>query len=95
MSDTKGPLNELQLNLLGKLFFTAVGAWLVGKATNVKIRGEHDEVQAVANALMASRKFQEELRRPGATVESVINRLGLKNASAYEFERLTGVRWPL
>lgn len=89
------PLNELRLNLLGKIFFAAVGAWLVGKATNLKIRGTPSEVQAVANAMMASRRFQEELDRPGATVESVMQKLGLKHASAREFEAILGVPFPI
>lgn len=88
-------INELRLNLLGKLFFTAVGAWLVGKATNLKVRGTEAEVRAVANAMMASRRFQEELSRPGATVESVMQKLGLKHATAQEFERILGIPWPL
>lgn len=89
------PLNELRLNLLGKIFFAAVGAWLVGKATNLKIRGTPAEVKAVADAMMASRRFQEELDRPGATVESVMQRLGLKHASAREFEAILGVPFPI
>jgi hypothetical protein len=93
--DTKGPINELKLNLLGKIFFTAAAAWLVGRAINMKIRGTPAEVQTVANAMMASRRFQEELNRPGATVESVMTKLNLKHASAREFERILGVPWPL
>jgi|SRR5579885_425396 len=93
--DTKGPITELKLNLLGKIFFTAAAAWLVGRAINMKIRGTPEEVQAVANAMMASRRFQEELNRPGATVESVMTKLNLKHASAREFERILGVPWPL
>ena len=89
------PLNELKLNLLGKIFFASVAAWLVGKAVNLKIRGTPEEIQAVTNAMMASRRFQEELERQGATVESVMQRLGLKHASAREFERILGVPWPL
>lgn len=89
------PLNELKLNLLGKLFFASCAAWLVGKATNMKIRGTQAEVNAVANAMLASRRFQEELSRPGATVESVMQKLGLKHATAREFERILGVPWPL
>ena len=89
------PLNELHLNLLGKIFIAAIGAWLVGKATNIKVRGTQDEVQAIVNAMMSSKKFQDELRHPGATVESVMQKLGLKNASASEFERILGIRWPL
>lgn len=89
------PLNEIRLNLLGKIFFAAVGAWLVGKTVNMKIRGMPEEIQAVTNAMMASRRFQDELEREGATVESVMQKLGLKHASAREFERILGVPWPL
>lgn len=93
--DNAGQLNELKINLLGKLFLTSVAAWVLGRAVNLKIRGTPHEVQAVANAMMASRRFQEELNRPGATVESVMQKLNLKHASAREFERILGMRWPL
>ena len=89
------PINELKLNLLGKIFFASAAAWVVGKAVNLKIRGTPAEVQAVADAMLASRRFQEELNRPSATVESVMQKLGLKHASAREFERVLGVKWPL
>lgn len=89
------PLNELKLNLLGKIFFAAVGTWLVGKPCNLKIRGTPEEVKAVANAMKASKQFQEELERKGATVESVMQRLGMKHAAAREFEKQLGVPWPL
>jgi hypothetical protein len=45
--------------------------------------------------MMASRRFQDELNRHGATVESVMQKLNLKHASAREFERILGVPWPL
>ena len=89
------PINELKLNLLGKVFFVALAGWLVGKATNMKLRGSRDEVEAVANAMMASRTFQDELARPGASIDSVMDHLGLKHASAQEFERILGIPWPL
>lgn len=73
----------------------AIGAWLVGRATNLKIRGTEEEISAVSQAMMASKRFQEELQRPGATVESVMQYLGLKHASAREFERILGISWPL
>lgn len=89
------PLTELKLNLLGKIFFASVGAWVVGKPTNLKLRGTPEEVKAVTDAMKASRLFQEELNRQGATVESVMVKLGLKHAAAREFERILGVPWPL
>ena len=91
----KQQLNELHLNLLGKMFIGAIGAWLVGKLTNIKVRGTQEQVNAVANAMMASRRFQDELSKSGASVESVVEKWGLKRASAAEFERILGIQWPL
>jgi hypothetical protein len=83
------------LNLTGKIMLASLGAWMLGKIVNTKLRGNQSEVTAIANALLASRRFQDELRRPGASVQSVIEKLQVKNMSAVEFERVLGVRWPL
>lgn len=95
-SDKEDVLNErLYVNLTGKLLLASLGAWLVGKVVNTKIRGNQDEITAVSNALMASRRFQDELNKPGASVQSVIDKLRVKQMSASEFERVLGVKWPL
>jgi hypothetical protein len=86
---------ESQLNLTGKLLLTSLGSWLVGKPVNTKIRGSKDEIEAIANALLASRKFQDELRHPGASVQSVVDKLHVKQMTAIEFERVFGIPWPL
>jgi hypothetical protein len=91
----KENINELKMNLLGKIFFGTLAAWLVGKAVNTKLRGSREEIDAVSNALMSSRRFQDELDRPGASVDSVVQKLGIKHMSATEFERVLGVPWPL
>ena len=83
------------LNLTGKILIASLGAWLVGKYVNTKLRGSSEEVEAVKNALLSSRRFQDELQRPGATVSSVMDKLRIKQMSAAEFERVLGVRWPL
>jgi hypothetical protein len=88
-------INELHTNLLGKIFYGAVTAWLVGKACGLKIRGTQSEIDAVTNAMVSSRRFQDELSRPGATVESVFEKLALKNASRAEFERILKIAWPI
>lgn len=88
-------VSDMKTNLLGKLFFTAVGAWLVGKATNTKIRGSEAEINAVYNAMVSSKRFQDELNKPGANVNSVMDKLNLKQASARDFERILGIPWPL
>lgn len=86
---------DLYFNLTGKMLLASLGAWIVGKFVSTKLRGNNDEIQAVANALMASRRFQDELRKPGASVQSVIEKLRVKQMSASEFQRVLGVPWPL
>jgi hypothetical protein len=94
-SDAENLFEGGYLNLTGKILLASLGAWLVGKVVNTKLRGNQDEITAVSNALMASRRFQEELRKPGASVQSVIEKLRIKQMSASEFERVLGVPWPL
>jgi len=85
----------MKLNLTSKIFFGAVGSWLVGRPTNIKVRGTPEEVKAVNDVMLASRAFHDELRRPGATVETVMQKLGLKRVAAREFEMKLGMPWPL
>jgi len=96
-TDKNDTLNEgmFSLSLTGKIFLASLGAWLAGKLVNTKLRGSESEINAVANALSASRRFQDELQKPGASVQSVIDKLRIKQMSASEFERTLGVRWPL
>lgn len=91
----EGIFGDYTISTVGKIFLAGVAAWLVGRASRLKVRGTPDEVEVLKNALMASKKFQEELRRPGATVQSVMDRLQLKNISAQEFERKLGIPFPL
>lgn len=94
--EPKQPLKEeLFLNFTGKMMLASLGAWMVGKYVGTKLRGNKDEITAIANALTSSKKFQEELNRPGATVESVIQKMRVKEMSASTFERVFGVKWPL
>lgn len=88
-------LNEMFLNFTGKMFMASLGAWLAGKYVNTKLKGTRDEIDAVADVLLSSKKFQEELNRPGATVESVIQKLRVKEMSASTFQRVFGIKWPL
>jgi len=95
-SKKNGNISEgAYLNLTGKIFLTSLAAWAVGKFVNTKLRGYPNEIQTVVNALMSSKVFQNELRKPGASVESVMEKLRIKQMSAAEFERVLGVEWPL
>ena len=83
------------VSVTGKVFLAAVAASLLGKISNVRVRGTQEQIDALKDALMASREFQDELERPGATVQQVMDKLQLKNISAEEFERRFGVPFPI
>lgn len=85
----------MKLNLIGKVLLASIGAWAVGRVTNVKIRGSKEEIDAIINAMLSSKRFQDELSKPDATVQSVVDKLKLKNTDAEEFERILGVPFPI
>jgi hypothetical protein len=88
-------MSDQKLSPIGKLFFASAIGWIFGKKLNIKLRGNPQYVQAVTNAIIASKKFQDELKRPGATVSSVLDALNLKKEMAKQFEEITGKQWPL
>jgi hypothetical protein len=88
-------MSDNKLSPIGKLFFASVIGWIFGKKLNMKLRGDPEKVQAVANAIIASKKFQDELKKPGATIESVLKALNLKKEMAKQFEEISGMPWPL
>lgn len=86
------------LSTTGKIFFAAVAAYLAGKIGSgnfLKVRGTPEELRAVAEALAASKAFQDELRKPGANIDSVIEKMNLKRLTADKFEQITGKKFPL
>lgn len=93
--EIKRPLSELHLDLTGKILLASIGAWLVGKVVNTSIRGTVDEVESVKRAMIATKILHEELRRPGASVESIVSKMKDKNSAAQDFENLFGFSWPL
>lgn len=99
-------LQELRMSWAGKLFFAGVAAWLGGTAYKgissgmapklpIKIRGTKEQIKAVMDAITSSKQFQDEINKPGATIDGVIQKLNLKNMNKSNFERLTGKKWPL
>ncbi len=94
--DKKTSSPSFNLTPVGKLFFGSLVAWIVkGGTLNWKVRGEGAKMQALAKAVIASKRFQEELKNPEATIDSVIEKMNLKNMSSQEFEELTGTRIPI
>lgn len=90
----KSILNESNPTL-EKIFSTVVAAEILGKQTGVTLRGSDNEISVVREAISASKSFDEELSNPSADVTSIMKKLGEKHIAAENFERVTGVAWPL
>lgn len=82
-------------NLLNRILSATVGATVLGKRVNTRISGNKLQVEAAAAAIAATRDLHETLTRPDATVEAITSALEAKHASALEFERQFGVKFPL
>jgi len=95
MSTAQARLSDRSTNILETIVTATVASLLVGKPTNVKLRGTQPELEAVTAAVKACRKFQEALMRPNVTVAEVMNRLDDKRQAVREFERVLNVPWPL
>jgi len=61
----------------------------------LKIRGTPEQIKALKDTITASKEFQEEINKPGATIEGVIEKLKLRNETKQQFEQITGYPWPL
>lgn len=91
-------LKEWNLSWAGKLFFAGAAAYIAGKVIKnmpLKIRGSKEELKAIADAIVASKAFQDELKKPGASIESVVKKMNLKNVTREKFTAITGKSFPL
>jgi len=91
-------ITEGSLSTTGKILFASVAAYLAGKIASgsfLKLRGKPEELRAMADAIVASKAFLDELKRPGATIDSVIDKMNLKNVTTAKFKQITGQNWPL
>lgn len=60
-----------------------------------KLQGTPEQLQAVMEVIKATKEFQEEVNRDGATVETVMQKLNMQNIAKKSFEDRTGKPWPL
>ena len=59
------------------------------------IQGTPEQMAAMAKVIKASQDFQNEVKREGATVESIIQKLNDQNQAKVDFKTTTGYDWPL
>lgn len=85
----------MEMSLASKLFLASAVAWVTGRTTHLKIKGTPEEVDVITAALRSTKDLLDALNDPEITIESVIEKLNVKNACGKEFERMTGTQWPL
>lgn len=89
-------ISRNELSTIGKLFFASLLTTIAtGQKSPFKISGEPKKIEALTKAVQSTKKFQDEIKRPGATVDSVIQQLMQKNIDIKEFENIFKMRWPL
>jgi hypothetical protein len=89
-------MNNYKMTTLGKLFFASLlTSMATGQKSPFKVTGDPHKIDILSKAVQSSKKFQDELKRPGATVDSVIRQMDIKNMDAKTFERTFGVKWPI
>lgn len=88
------------LSWAGKLFFAGAAAYIGGEIMKklklpIKVRGTPEQIKSMVDTIYTSKKFQEELNKPGASIESVIEKLQIKNITKSNFEKMTKHKWPI
>lgn len=89
---------NFDLTPIGKLFFASLVSWIVGDENtklNWNLRGEPKKLEVMTKTIIAAKKLQQELKRPGATVDTVFVKLNEKIAAAQEFQATFGFPFPL
>ena len=88
-------MSDYKLSATGKLFFASLVAYLSGAKSAVKLKATPEQIKVLGDVVRASKEFQEEVKNPNATIESVIEKMREKNLKAAEFVKTTGFPWPL
>lgn len=89
-------LSNYKMTTLGKLVFASIITTMVtGQRSPFKLSGDPRKIETLSKAVQSSKRFQDEIRRPGATVDSVIRALDAKNIDARNFRQIFGTDFPL
>ena len=81
-------------NLSGKLLFALLGCALeTGGLTNANISGSPEMLVAFIEALKATKDYQDVLKDPSSTVESISQAQKTKMEKGCDFEKITGTAW--
>jgi len=85
----------MQDGMLQKLFLGTLASCVVGKRTNVMLRGTKREIDCVVKMILAARKFHEIIMSDSNDLKAILKALDEKMAVSREFEDIFGSRFPL
>lgn len=89
-------VSNYRMSTLGKLVFASIITTMVtGQRSPFKLSGDPRKIEILSRAVQSSKRFQDEIKRPGASVDSVMRALDAKNLDANNFRSVFGVPWPL
>lgn len=76
--------------------FTSIASWLSdGNLGDLQLEGTDSQINALKDAMHASKDFQDELYNPRATLHSLTEKLQTKSKAAVAFEEELGMPWLL
>lgn len=78
-----------------KEFQIAVASHILGKKTNVRVKGSPEKIKVVSEVIEASKSLYNELNNKNATMERISELLNKKRLAAKEFQDKLGTPWML
>jgi hypothetical protein len=87
--------DDPNITVVGKMFLAGVASAALGMPTHLKIRGTHEQVLAIKDAIEKAHALRASIAMPGTTVEDIAQKLAAKRASAASFKEIVGLPFPL
>lgn len=92
--EEKQQIDEIHVNLAGRVFFSAVASWLLGRGGLPKFHGNSEQMIVLTHALKAVKDFHDTLKQPDADISTVMKLMSKKNSAIKQFEQAFGIKWP-
>jgi hypothetical protein len=96
-------LEKLKSNQLDESFLAMWGSWIQTflkrmfgqNVAPVRIRGKNTDLQSLATVLGREKRYMESFLKYGLNDTRVLNSRHKLETAVYNFERDTGIKWPL
>jgi hypothetical protein len=86
--------DDPKLSVVAKMFLAAVVSVVLGKPSNIRIRGSIDQVEATKQAILATVEFRDCVNSSGVTIQDIMDKLKAKNIAAQRFKTCLNIPWP-